>query len=80
MGQGLVTPRPGALAQCDRDARRARRPRAVGVLDMAVRQGLDNTPKATELANIRNILAPGLQQVRDILGLPVQITATARRR
>jgi len=46
--------------------------------DTATRRGIDNRPKASELANIRNILAPGMQQVRDILGLPVQITSGYR--
>lgn len=39
--------------------------------DIAVRRGLDNVPKAPELANIRNMLAPGMQRVRDTLGVPV---------
>ena len=46
--------------------------------DTATRKGLDNTPSATELANIRNILAPGMQQVRDLLCMPVQITSGYR--
>ncbi len=46
--------------------------------DTAVRQGLDNTPKAVDLANIRNVLAPGMQRVRDSLGLPVLITSGYR--
>lgn len=46
--------------------------------DTAVRQGLDNTPKAVDLANIRNVLAPGMQRVRDSLGRPVLITSGYR--
>lgn len=46
--------------------------------DIAVRKGLDNVPKAVELANIRNILAPGMQRVRDTLGVPVLITSGYR--
>ena len=48
------------------------------VSDMAVRRGIDNTPSATQLANVRNILAPGMQEIRDILGLPIFITSGFR--
>jgi zinc D-Ala-D-Ala carboxypeptidase len=44
----------------------------------AVRKGIDNTPKATELANVRNMLIPGMQSVRDCLGQPVFITSGYR--
>lgn len=46
--------------------------------DYAVRQGIDNMPKARELANLRNILAPGMQRVRDCLGAPVFVTSGYR--
>lgn len=46
--------------------------------DTAVRHGIDNTPSASELANIINILAPGMQQVRDLLSVPVQVTSGYR--
>ena len=46
--------------------------------DTAVRRGLDNVPKALELANIRNVLAPGMQRVRNALGQPVLITSGYR--
>ena len=44
----------------------------------AVRHGLDNTPSATHLANILGVLAPGMQRIRDELGVPVQITSGYR--
>jgi zinc D-Ala-D-Ala carboxypeptidase len=46
--------------------------------DLAVRQGIDNLPHATALANIINILGPGMQRVRDALGGPVLITSGFR--
>jgi hypothetical protein len=46
--------------------------------DTAVRLGLDNMPKAQELANIRNVLAPGMQRVRNCLGQPVLVTSGYR--
>ena len=46
--------------------------------ETAVRRGLDNTPPAPAMANISNILAPGLQRVRDLLETPVQITSGYR--
>ena len=46
--------------------------------DTAVRKGLENMPKATELANIRNVLAPGMQRVRNLLGQPVLVTSGYR--
>lgn len=46
--------------------------------EAATRKGLDNTPPPAVLANIRTILAPGMQQVRDILCMPVQITSGYR--
>ena len=44
----------------------------------AVRKGLDNMPKASELANIINVLAPGMQRVRNSLAVPVFITSGYR--
>lgn len=46
--------------------------------EAAVRRGLDNTPRALELANIRNVLAPGMQRVRDCLAVPVFISSGYR--
>lgn len=46
--------------------------------DTAVRMGLDNTPLPTEMVNIRNLLIPGMQSVRDCLGEPVFITSGYR--
>jgi zinc D-Ala-D-Ala carboxypeptidase len=46
--------------------------------DLAVRRGLENMPHAEQLANITNILGPGMQRVRDTLGAPVQITSGYR--
>ena len=46
--------------------------------ETAVRRGLDNTPPAPALANICNILAPGMQRVRDLLETPVHITSGYR--
>lgn len=44
----------------------------------AVRHGLNNSPSATHLANILGVLAPGMQRIRDELGVPVQITSGYR--
>lgn len=46
--------------------------------DTAVRLRLDNTPLPTELANIRNLLIPLMQCVRDCLGVPVFISSGYR--
>lgn len=46
--------------------------------DTAVRKGIDNTPQAAELANVRNVLAPGLVRVRNLLRTPVLITSGYR--
>lgn len=46
--------------------------------EAAVRHGLDNTPSATHLANILGVLVPGMQRIRDELGVPVQITSGYR--
>ena len=46
--------------------------------DTAVRNGIENLPHATELANLVNVLAPGMQRVRDALGVPVLVTSGYR--
>ena len=46
--------------------------------DTAERLHLDNTPLPSEMANIRNLLAPGMQSVRDCLAAPVFITSAYR--
>ncbi len=46
--------------------------------DTASRLRLDNTPLPSELANIRNLLAPGMQSVRDCLGQPVFVSSGYR--
>lgn len=46
--------------------------------ETAVRRGLDNTPPAGVLANIVNVLGPGMQRVRDLLETPVHITSGYR--
>lgn len=48
--------------------------------ETAARRGIDNTPKALHLANIRNLLAPGMQRVRELLGHPVIISSGFRSR
>lgn len=46
--------------------------------DTATRLGIDNRPNALALANLRNVLAPGLQRVRDLLGKPVLVSSGYR--
>jgi len=46
--------------------------------ETAVRHGLDNTPPAAALANLRNVLGPSMQRVRDLLMQPIQITSGYR--
>jgi zinc D-Ala-D-Ala carboxypeptidase len=46
--------------------------------DTALRLGIDNTPPPAELANIKAILAPGMQRVRDALGRSVLISSGYR--
>lgn len=46
--------------------------------DTAIRQHLDNTPLPSEMANIRHLLAPGMQSVRDCLMQPVFVTSGYR--
>jgi hypothetical protein len=46
--------------------------------ETAVRRGIDNEPPAAVLANLRNVLGPSMQRVRDLLMQPVQITSGYR--
>ena len=46
--------------------------------DTATRRGLSNAPDAAALANLRTVLAPGMERVRNLLGSPVQITSGYR--
>lgn len=46
--------------------------------ETAQRRGIDNTPPPAVLAALRNVLAPGLEVVRAILGHPVHITSGYR--
>jgi hypothetical protein len=39
---------------------------------------LDNTPDAAVLGAIRNFLAPGMQEVRDLIGAPIHISSGYR--
>lgn len=44
----------------------------------ADRRGLDNTPTALAMGNIRNFLAPGMQDVRDLINAPIHISSGYR--
>ena len=46
--------------------------------EKAVRLGIDNTPDANVLGAIRNFLAPGMQEVRDLIGAPINISSGYR--
>ena len=46
--------------------------------DTATRRGLANMPGAVEMANLRGILSPGMERVRNSLGQPVLITSGYR--
>ena len=46
--------------------------------DTAARLGIDNTPPATVLATLRNVLIPAMQQVRDLLGVPIIVKSGYR--
>lgn len=48
------------------------------VSQTATRRGIENTPSPEALANLRNVLIPGMQAVRVILGKPVHITSGYR--
>lgn len=44
----------------------------------ATRLGIDNTPSASIIATLTNILLPAMQQIRDILGQPIIIKSGYR--
>jgi len=46
--------------------------------ETGIRRGLDNTPRPAELNNLRHILAPGMQRVRNCLGGPVLVLSGYR--
>lgn len=46
--------------------------------EVAVRRGIDNTPPAPILQNIREHLAPGMQRIRDLLRTSVLISSGFR--
>ena len=46
--------------------------------DTAARKRIDNTPSPEALANIRTLLAPGMQRIRELLGAPVSISSGYR--
>lgn len=46
--------------------------------DTAARLGIDNTPSASIIATLRNVLIPAMQQVRDLLASPVQVLSGYR--
>ena len=46
--------------------------------EAATRLGLDNWPDAASLGNLRNLAGPGIQRVRDLLGVPVIISSGYR--
>lgn len=46
--------------------------------ETATRLGIDNAPPADVVAAITNVLAPGMQAVRDLLGVPVLVTSAYR--
>jgi len=48
------------------------------VSDVAARMGIDNNPTASVEANLRNVLIPAMQSVRDLLGVPVLIKSGYR--
>lgn len=46
--------------------------------EKAVRLGLDNTPDAVTVGAIRNFLAPGMQEVRDLINAPIHVSSGYR--
>jgi putative chitinase len=48
------------------------------ISDTAVRMGIDNTPPASVLATLRNVLIPAMQALRDLLAAPVIIKSGYR--
>lgn len=48
------------------------------VSDTAARLGIDNTPSASIMAVLKNVLIPGMQAVRDLLGKPIIVKSGYR--
>ena len=48
--------------------------------DTALRLGIDNSPSDEHVKNLIELLAPGMQRVRDLLGVPVSISSGYRSR
>lgn len=46
--------------------------------DTATRRGIANVPDQAALLNLRTVLAPGMERVRNLLAVPVQITSGYR--
>lgn len=46
--------------------------------ETSTRLGLDNDPPPEVLANLRTVLAPAMQHVRDMLGYPVNVSSGYR--
>ena len=46
--------------------------------DLAVRKNIDNSPSASVLANLMNVLAPGMERVRNCMGAAVLVTSGYR--
>lgn len=46
--------------------------------DTAARLGIDNTPTAVALANLKNVLIPAMQQIRDLLEVPIVVKSGYR--
>lgn len=48
------------------------------VSDTAARLGIDNTPPAKIMATLRNVLIPAMQEVRDLLAVPIVVKSGYR--
>lgn len=48
------------------------------VSDTAARLGIDNTPSASVLGNLRNVLIPGMQAVRELIAAPIIVKSGYR--
>ena len=46
--------------------------------DTGVRHGVDNTPDASSLLAMESVLAPGLEDIRELLGHPLHINSGYR--
>lgn len=46
--------------------------------EVALRLGIDNKPGGDALNNLRNVLAPGMERIRGMLGVPVFVTSGYR--